>query len=892
MSKSVISPSFVSVYQMEAGMANHIPAPGVNAMLRLMKQRYQGGDAWKKFMKCDSIYFRTTTEAYGYHEGRFFTFTATQVANGWQCNFFEGKNVTNEEEQLLRSVASVREALRNAKQCQSSILETSMELRKRLQMSEARCEKLQKELEALKKPEQDEQKEPEVHLKRDWSWLWVLVLAAMVALIPVASAEDCSLLVDGCYVEPGPENAQYSFNQLMHDCYGKTTNVLVGINISDVSKSCINHMKLLHLTEAGWHHKWCADFIQTRLHFVKCEKYDLMMWLKIKTTDVLNMITMENLQALNIVTRFVMALAMLYDANWIGILVVILSAVIKVRLFLLSIAMTVLPIYSFGLFSVLAAYEEVLPTRVLTTCIIVNWFALVLVAFWRHGDLVQISTANFHAVALPALLAAHRMVTLLNIDEFYQVVLFVVSLTLHVGFKYAVATVTIVDADGQQTRIKRITKVTDSAKKFLTKMQAAVRGVIPQFPDKTSSICVVESSVGSGVAFRYQNFLYTVGHVVGSDDVVKIHYNGFELMSNVISKQKLPNCPETLVKMKLPSEMQVVKPLRLSKEETSDYVQLLAFDPNFQTTVTYSGWGAMDGPWLATAFETHPGNSGGPYVDRHGRILGVHLGTQGVVAQGYIVTKVLSNTPQKEEKSEEISQKQCSIDADEILERLIQGTKSSHAQLLAEIEKLVERVKAVEKENSDLRMEIKNCMLNNAIVAMDMVSDEKKKKKKRDRKDFNKIKVLTEEEYRKMMEEGWTKEQIQEAVNSLREQAWLQYEMDLEDDDMDPDDYMESVIDNEYNLRGESTVKDGVKTQTVMQALVQQRKKIVRKKAFHCRYCDKTYFKLHDVVACRKSSKRNIKEPPLPECQLKEIEEPKPQRPPKNGKGRMIQTRL
>nr|QKN88810.1 MAG: nonstructural polyprotein [Astroviridae sp.] len=329
-------------------------------------------------------------------------------------------------------------------------------------------------------------------------------------------------------------------------------------------------------------------------------------------------------------------------------------------------------------------------------------------------------------------------------------------------------------------------------------------------------------------------------------DVATLRWNGIGVQQTV--KKRIPlfeSCDE-LVVFKLPAEFQGMKPLRLSRLETSDYMQLLVF--NDVDVATYSGWVMLDGNWLSNTFQTKPGDSGGPYVDRNGRLVGIHLGTQGVVAQGYNLTHVLKNIhaveqptelPEpvyrihKQEEAESVTkqdepikidsgntreitaedimreiaelkakgllfQPQDSAEiADDITARVIEGTKKSHAALTAEMEKMSQAIttmmQMIECQNKVIEAQnVRIKQLETTSQDTRQVEDQKKKRNKARNERFMKIKVLTEEEYQRMLDEGWSTDEINDAISQLRQRAWQEYEM--EEEDYEPEEILDDFL--------------------------------------------------------------------------------------------------
>nr|QKN88807.1 MAG: nonstructural polyprotein [Astroviridae sp.] len=851
-----MNPAFSSLFQMEQGVGNHIPPPGIMALVREMKNRYGGTEAWKKFMNCDSTYIVNTTEAYGYREGSYYTFTAKKLKTGWLATFTPGiPQLTREEVQLLRSAGSTREALRNAKKYQATLVQENLSLRRRL------VEK-RNELDKVKEMEQSQLVKP----FNIGKWIgWILLLCLLV--VGVARAEDCSESVNGCYLMETDNEMQ--FDDLVNLCYGQTTTV-IRANSTHLLTSCMKHMAMMTPEVQDWQ-TWCMDYINTRLHKRKCTKFVIDEAIRQQIAQVYDSMRKVDTTFVRYMSRFgILVLSLIGCKDWYKVGFLVISIFFPIKPVILMLATAFLRPFSLGVLIALAWLQ--LEFNWLSIIFGLHWLITVTLAIMAEDVMYAVSVANLMSCLVPFLHFINAILHMTELPELYHLIVVCVCATVTAGFKYAYSTISVIEPDGTVRKEKRLIGIKDSVRRTLAKMQAVVRGVIPQFPDKADCIVQVESSVGSGVGFRYMNYLYTAGHVVGDDTIVKIKWKTLVMTTKVMQRIEMPECPDHLVKMRLPPEMMGTKPLRLSKEKTSDYVQLVAFDPGFLHAVNYTGWGIFDGFWLSTSFETHPGNSGGPYIDRYGRLLGIHLGTQGVVAQGYLLTHVLGSAtvidadpqPQKVETTGRLIE-QSVLDVDAILEKLIEGTKVSHAALLAQIEQMNEKVLALEKKLAE-------------PTKLETLQPQKKRLKKRD---FLKAKVLTEEQYQAMLDEGWSAAEIDEAVNSLREQAWNQYEID-DDEDSDIDDYITEQIEREFISQGLFTMESGKRTQNVMQMVLAQKKKVVRKKPFKCRYCDKEFRTFHDIRGCKVKTGKNVKTPPVPEKKSVEIASTSGDKPEKN----------
>ena len=78
---------------------------------------------------------------------------------------------------------------------------------------------------------------------------------------------------------------------------------------------------------------------------------------------------------------------------------------------------------------------------------------------------------------------------------------------------------------------------------------------------------------------------------------------------------------------------------------------------------------------------------------------------------------------------------------------------------------------------------------------------------------FSRMRMLTEEEYNKMVEDGFSPDEIKEVVDQLRDQAWQNYLIDNdigEDDDLEWYDEMleDERLNDEIDRRIEAALED------------------------------------------------------------------------------------
>nr|QKN88837.1 MAG: nonstructural polyprotein [Astroviridae sp.] len=448
----------------------------------------------------------------------------------------------------------------------------------------------------------------------------------------------------------------------------------------------------------------------------------------------------------------------------------------KLPIFLVMIAMTFLPLPGFIL--ALWIYFIDMPLVSLVFLLIYWCLSICHAIFLSAEKMKDIFLGCLYTLIIPIWYLITIAVVHFGIPVFVQILITVVVSSGAAITKWAYSLDTNKDAPRMHAPIR-------SAWSRILSWQ---RGVIPAQCDISDRIVEIETPEGCGVGFRFMNYILTAGHVVGQNKVVTLKWKGFTTQSTVKCKVAMIECPDTLVKIQLPSSFQNLKPLKVSKEMASCYGSLTVFNEQRNAVQVLQGWIIFDGYWLASAFDTRPGHSGAPYTDAAGRLIGIHLGSQGLLGAGYNLTHILSsNFDRNEEAVVETVELQNDADPDLLVRRVIAGVQTSNRQLLASLEELRERVGFLED-------------INFAYFG------EKKRKKPLDRvrNKLRRAKVLTEEQYKQLQDKGVSMDEIKEIVNQLREAAFQEFLCDYEDDE--ETDY---VVEEQGQLRFYES-KDGV----------------------------------------------------------------------------------
>nr|WPR17512.1 MAG: NSP1a protein [Avian astrovirus 13] len=888
------------------GVPKLAPGQGTLQVYYRMKEKFGGTQAWKDLMDSDAIIIQSMNQAFSYKNGDYFDFSATRRDDGWNILFVKNDHLTEEYKTVLRAHSTNQTRLRMTQHQSSERAATIIQLQDDIhKFKNALSEKdkiidhLTQEIKTLRAAFRQTRETTEAVTiaanRTSWTSAVIVVLAILFTILmnPVNAIQtDCTSYVRGCYLDATMKSAGKLDYEIFHNkCFGMTTIRLSpeDVNITELIAQCsIYHSEMVGKQE--WIPAFCARNVQTRLTTATCEVLSYTQMFDEWSLEVMEQtLNMDIKKLLPLLCHIFGALTVFLGSDpWKTLPIFLFGMWMKIPVFALSFALTLFPITTLG-FLVLMLW---LPVQHHIALYVVHWIVSVIMAFLVEKDMSAVSYAVIYSISLPIWNCAVYVIQAYSIGLPAQIIMLAVSITMLAGVAYAQSTYTIVAPDGTTTKHKRVDMLKTGVKSTLLKMQNAVRGIIPEMPDKTKCIARIDTDIGRGVAFRFMNDIYTIGHVVGNCDTAKITWNGTSVICTVKDRKELFESCDELVRFRLPPEFQAMKPLRLSRIESSDYMQMLAFDQH--ELVTYTGWCIVDGNWLSNSFNTKPGDSGAPYVDRFGRLFGIHLGTQGIVAQGYRLTDVLKCQPtppplqpinempafETREAVANVQSQHLEELGEQLLEKLIQGTKKSFAQMTTEMEKitqsqasianllenhntmittLVDKVNVQEQliatlmdKISTLEYKVKTQELNDMILAADCVDEQKKKRKTRSKHKFANVKVLTEEQYRKMLEEGWTVDEIRNAVDQLRDQAWAEYEIDR-DDFTEDDEELQKELDKFVFSQSLPTPKDGKRTYAASDCVLEEAKRRIKQKIFSCPHCKNDFpgNARHNVRACR-----------------------------------------
>uniref|UniRef100_A0AAU7E227 ORF1a protein n=1 Tax=Miniopterus bat astrovirus TaxID=3141885 RepID=A0AAU7E227_9VIRU len=296
----------------------------------------------------------------------------------------------------------------------------------------------------------------------------------------------------------------------------------------------------------------------------------------------------------------------------------------------------------------------------------------------------------------------------------------------------------------------------------------------PSFMVPSHATCLIKSTGGTGTCFRVQNYIVTAKHVVGEDDVVEVVHEGKTHAAQV--KYRHPT--KDIAYCTLPADLQHLKTLKLAKEWSDGKIAIVMKSGEFVHFAASDG--VRVGDEITYAVVTPDGSSGAPVIETNGRVCGVHCTNTGFSAGAVVIG--LDDLPPVDNKSQEIERLKAE------LEKLKAMNQSASGVPVDQIVALVRE--AIAREMTILRKEL-------ASDDEDSAFEQKKKGKNKARKGVRKSapkrnrKVWTEQEYKAMLEKGYTREQLQEIAEEIRKRQ-------DEDEYWDEDEHSADVQNDTY----------------------------------------------------------------------------------------------
>ncbi|QTP76098.1 non-structural protein 1a [Water buffalo astrovirus] len=297
------------------------------------------------------------------------------------------------------------------------------------------------------------------------------------------------------------------------------------------------------------------------------------------------------------------------------------------------------------------------------------------------------------------------------------------------------------------------------ASRFVQSFRQKIRtGVTPTARVIPNALVQVESKDGVGTGFRVQNYIVTAKHVVADDTQVKVIWGGVEAYTRVVPLTTIKD----LALLALPPQMQDLPTYKFAKNRSDGPVVITAFDDDGLLLVAVTEGVIVDDHWTY-AVATRNGMSGAPVTNIDGRVVGLHTSNTGFTGGAILFSSEDLPTVVKgpTAKEKELAAKVAELEA--VVASMTQSTRSKTTDL-----DLVELVReAVGREMRVLRKEVSN-----------MYSQAKGKNKARKRAKGKVGKVWSEEEYNAMLEKGFTREQLRDIAETIRQKYY-------QDDDSD-----------------------------------------------------------------------------------------------------------
>nr|QBJ01426.1 MAG: ORF1a [Mamastrovirus 3] len=331
------------------------------------------------------------------------------------------------------------------------------------------------------------------------------------------------------------------------------------------------------------------------------------------------------------------------------------------------------------------------------------------------------------------------------------------------------------DASGKITQ--KISSLEGPLFKFFqglkTKLKQVRSTTVPLIRINPAAVCHISTGDGSkGTGFFCANYVVTAAHVMGNHKVGTVCYQGKNYQANVKKTSE-----KDMIFLEIPSALQGVPRLKLSKKYNCDWVCVLApsGEGAFITSVVE---GKAHGDTFSYPCPTRDGMSGAPLLDVDGHVLGIHQTNTGYTGGAVRLehedvidppkenTQVAALKKQIEELKMQLAQKDAAPATPSPKPQRPPRTKDMK-QCNMEDSDIVELIRiAMQREMGILREEINDSLLQ---------KKKGKSKHGRGRKHGGgrrrKIgRMFTEEEYQEMLDSGLEPEQIRAIAEELYDQ--------------------------------------------------------------------------------------------------------------------------
>ena len=310
------------------------------------------------------------------------------------------------------------------------------------------------------------------------------------------------------------------------------------------------------------------------------------------------------------------------------------------------------------------------------------------------------------------------------------------------------------------------TRIKNVAFDFFQKLkQSGVRvGVNDFVVIKPGALCIIDTPEGKGTGFFSGNDIVTAAHVVGNNTFVSVCYEG------LVYEAKVRYMPEKdIAFITCPGDLHPTARLKLSKNPDYSSVTVMAYVN--EDLVVSTAAAIVHGNTLSYAVRTQDGMSGAPVCDKYGRVLAVHQTNTGYTGGAVIIDPAdfhpVKAPSQVELLKEEIERLKAQLNsaAENPVTAVTQQPVVTLEQKSVSDSDVVDLVRtAMEREMKVLRDEI------NGILAPFLQKKKGKTKhgRGRVRRNLRKgVKLLTEEEYRELLEKGLDRETFLDLIDRI-----------------------------------------------------------------------------------------------------------------------------
>ncbi|ADJ17720.1 nonstructural protein [Human astrovirus 6] len=337
---------------------------------------------------------------------------------------------------------------------------------------------------------------------------------------------------------------------------------------------------------------------------------------------------------------------------------------------------------------------------------------------------------------------------------------FIRMATVFVGARFEIR-----DANGKVVATVP-TRIRNAAFDFFQKLkQSGVRvGVNDFVVIKPGALCIIDTPEGKGTGFFSGNDIITAAHVVGNNTFVNICYEG------LMYEAKVRYMPEKdIAFITCPGDLHPTTRLKLAKNPDYSSVTVMAYVN--EDLVVSTATAMVHGNTLSYAVRTQDGMSGAPVCDKYGRVLAVHQTNTGYTGGAVVIDPAdfhpVKAPSQIEQLKEEIERLKAQLNATTEV-----APDPTEPQPVATLEQknvsdndVVDLVRiAMEREMKVLRDEINK-------VLEPFIQKKKGKTKHgrgRVRRNLRKgVKLLTEEEYRELLEKGLDRETFLDLIDRI-----------------------------------------------------------------------------------------------------------------------------